>query len=81
MDSEDAEVAAAFVRNLRAVIEGRSLREVAGLAGLTHTTVMRILAGQVWPDLSSIARLERAFRAPLWPQVGDSSSPRRGRRS
>jgi transcriptional regulator with XRE-family HTH domain len=67
MDSDDAEVAAAFVRNLREAMGERSLREVAGLAGLVHTTVMRILAGQVWPDLSSIARLERACGASLLP--------------
>lgn len=73
-DAYDAEVAAGFVRNLQVAIGSRSLREVARQAGIHHTTVMRILAGDVWPDLSSIARLELALGCPLWPGASNGTT-------
>lgn len=66
--SEDpvGEIARQFVVQLRSVLGDRSLRSVAAKAGLDHATIVRVLAGQVWPDLATIARLELALDASLW---------------
>ncbi len=67
--SEDrpAEKARRFVVNVRTAMNGRSLRAVAADAGLGHVTLQRVLAGQAWPDLRTIALLEDGLNADLWP--------------
>lgn len=60
-----AETARRFVLNLRAAIGTRSVRAVAGDAGVSHVTLLRVLAGKVWPDLATITRLEMALDADL----------------
>jgi DNA-binding phage protein len=62
------EIARQFVLNLRDAMAGRSLRAVAAEAGLGHVTLQRVLAGQAWPDLQTIARLEVGLDAALWPR-------------
>ncbi|WP_375342381.1 helix-turn-helix domain-containing protein [Curtobacterium sp. MCLR17_040] len=53
---------------------GRSLRAVAADAGIGHVTLQRVLAGQAWPDLQTIARLEAGLDAELWPRRGASET-------
>jgi lambda repressor-like predicted transcriptional regulator len=62
-----AETARLFVRNLRRAIGGRSIRAVANLAGLSHATLLSVLAGRTWPDLETIAKLEHGLDEPIWP--------------
>lgn len=62
-----AEVARQFVIRLRAAIGEQSVRAVAKDAGLAHGGLNKLLAGGSWPDLLTIARLERALGADLWP--------------
>ncbi|WP_406220642.1 multiprotein-bridging factor 1 family protein [Streptomyces decoyicus] len=45
--------------------KGISQRAASHLAGLNPTAVGRILRGECYPDLSSIARLEVALQTPL----------------
>jgi transcriptional regulator with XRE-family HTH domain len=52
---------------LRDGIGERSIRSVATAAGVSHVTILNVLAGRAWPDLSTIARLEIALGVPLWP--------------
>ncbi|PZF02805.1 hypothetical protein DEJ01_09770 [Curtobacterium sp. MCLR17_040] len=68
------EVARQFVLNLRDAMAGRSLRAVAADAGIGHVTLQRVLAGQAWPDLQTIARLEAGLDAELWPRRGASET-------
>lgn len=68
------EIARQFVVQLRQAIGTRSVRSVAAAARLDHATVVRVLAGQVWPDLSTIARLELALDTALWRS--DPAEPR-----
>ena len=63
-------VAAGFARALLVAIDGRSIRSVAVECGLNHQTIRGVLAGEVWPDMYTIARLESGLRTPLWP-AGD----------
>lgn len=62
-----AEVDRQFVIKLRAAMAGRTLREVAADAGIGHVTLQRVLTGNAWPDLHTIARLEDGLDAQLWP--------------
>ena len=74
LDTVDGEVAAAIARNLRGAMAGRSARSIAGIAGIAHTTVQRILSGERWPDIASIALLEDALKTPLWPRFDDRAA-------
>ena len=62
-----AQVARAFVLKLRVAMGDRGVRDVARAADLDHTTLMAILAGEAWPDLATIAKLEATLEADLWP--------------
>lgn len=53
--------------NLREAIGDRSLREVARLSGVDRTTIAVVLAGEAWPDVATLARLEVALERALWP--------------
>ncbi|KOU40703.1 hypothetical protein ADK54_21460 [Streptomyces sp. WM6378] len=46
---------------------GHTLRSLAEVTGVTHSTVSRVLNGKVMPDLGTLARLEAAFGLQLWP--------------
>ncbi|MGW8431312.1 helix-turn-helix domain-containing protein [Curtobacterium citreum] len=63
-----AEKARRLVMNLRTAMGGRSLRAVAADTGLGHVTLQRILSGQAWPDLHTIAKLEVGLDTDLWPR-------------
>lgn len=62
-----AEVARGFTLRLVAALDGRSLRSLRNTAGIEHTTVSAIINGATWPDLATIARLERGLDVDLWP--------------
>lgn len=66
-----AHYAQAVAVNLKVAIGGRSLREVGRAAGLDHTTISAVLAGDRWPDLVTIAKLEQSLEARLWPDLVD----------
>lgn len=55
--------------NLAEAIGDRSLREVGRLAGVDHTTISAVLAGDRWPDLVTVARLEQGLGVRLWPDL------------
>ena len=61
------EVARGFALRLREAVGGRSVRAAAAACQVSHATVLGILEGRVWPDLVTIARLERGLEADLWP--------------
>ncbi|WP_274915197.1 helix-turn-helix domain-containing protein [Streptomyces sp. WZ-12] len=39
-----------------------SLRDVSGLAGVAHSTVARVLTGEVLPDIGTLTRLDDRFQ-------------------
>lgn len=73
-DDPVGEVARKFAINVRDAIGNRSLRSVAEASGLTHVTLLNILGGKVWPDLSTIARLENGLGVQLWPKRDEGAS-------
>jgi len=84
---EDAPVSAhyglALARRLAYAIAASdmSLRALGERAGVSHTTVSRLLAGRVLVDIGTVARIEVALGAGIWPglaalprQRGDAES-------
>jgi len=73
-----AEVARLFAINLRDAIAARSIRSVAAQTGVSHVTLLNVLAGRVWPDLVTMKRLEIGLNVSLWPEFhpGDPTDPR-----
>jgi hypothetical protein len=66
-----AEVARRLVLNLEREIGDRSIRSAAEAAQVDHSTLLGLLRGRSWPDLATIAKLERGLAADLWPGRGD----------
>ncbi|WP_371095866.1 helix-turn-helix domain-containing protein [Streptomyces sanglieri] len=70
---EDAPVSAhygqAFARNLTQAMATSDigLRSLGDKAGVSHATISRLLRGIVLPDMGTLARLETALSADLWP--------------
>jgi transcriptional regulator with XRE-family HTH domain len=57
-----------FSARLREAVGERSHRSVADKAGLSHTTIARLLAGETAPNVATIWALEQALAADLWPR-------------
>ena len=66
-DDQVAEVARRFAIGLRDAMGAESVRTFAGRAGLHHTTLGAVLNGQAWPDLETIAKIERGLKETIWP--------------
>lgn len=62
-----AEAAQEFVVRLAAAAGEASLRRVEAATGVDHDTVARILRGDTWPDMATVAHLEHGLGADLWP--------------
>ncbi|MFK0296802.1 helix-turn-helix domain-containing protein [Streptomyces sp. NPDC090442] len=58
-----------LARNLDQFLTTRelSLRDVSSRAGIAHSTVARVLTGDVLPDIGTLIRLEDALSHQLWP--------------
>jgi len=55
-----------FALNLRSAIGDRSVRSVAGAAGIAEGTIRHVLSGQAWPDLHTVSRLEETLGRRLY---------------
>lgn len=77
VESQDpiGEVARQFAINLRTAMGARTLRDVAKLTDVDHTTIQAILQGRSWPDLYTMAKLEFGLGVDLWPGRRGASSP------
>ena len=64
-----ATTTAQFAATVRRTIttQGLSLRETARRAGISHATLINLLAGTVVPDLGTITALEHALNTSLYP--------------
>ncbi len=62
-----AEAAQEFVVRLAAAAGELSLRGVEVATGVDHDTVARILRGDTWPDMATVAHLELGLGTDLWP--------------
>jgi len=62
-----AEAAQQFAARLVTAAAQRSLRTIEAVTGVDHATVSRILSGDVWPDIATVAHLEHGLETDLWP--------------
>lgn len=62
-----AEVLRQIAVNLRRAIGGQSVRSAAETARVDHSVVHDLLAGNSWPEVSTVARLEIGLNTSLWP--------------
>jgi hypothetical protein len=69
------EVARKFAVNVLAAIGDRSLRDVELVTGVDHSAIAKVLAGDTWPDLATIAKLEIGLDARLWPLHVPAGTP------
>lgn len=63
----EVQVAVTIAHKLADATAGRSLRDVGRQAGVDHTTIAGIIAGERWPNMVTLARLEQALDVALWP--------------
>lgn len=68
-DHHGARVAQALALNLALALEecGWSVAELSRRSGASRLTIANVLQGEVWPDLLTIAGLEKALDRDLWP--------------
>ncbi|MFD7417526.1 helix-turn-helix domain-containing protein [Kitasatospora purpeofusca] len=68
-DHHGAKVAQALAARLAGALKesGWSVAELSRRSGVSRLTIANVLAGEVWPDLLTVASLERAFGRGLWP--------------
>jgi len=62
------EIARLLARALQEALGDRSVRSVAAAAGLDEGTLRRVLSGEGWPDVRTVALLEHALQKPLYPR-------------
>lgn len=64
-----AHYALAVAARLHELLAARQLshRALAALSGVHHRTIGRILRGEAYPDLATLAALEVALRTDLYP--------------
>ncbi len=74
-----AEAAQQFVARLAAAAAALSLRGVEAVTGVDHDTVARILRGDTWPDIATLANLEHGLAVDLWPgRIGPTERSQEG---
>ena len=59
--------AVAIAKALDQALEGQVRARVAEEAGIERSTLYDILAGNTWPDMVTLAKLEQCLNVTLWP--------------
>ncbi len=69
VDHHGARVAQALAARLQAALDehGWSVAELSRRSTVARYTIAKALAGEAWPDLLTIANLEKALGVDLWP--------------
>ncbi|MGQ4387963.1 helix-turn-helix domain-containing protein [Streptomyces sp. SAS_270] len=64
-----ARVAQAMAVRLKAGLDRRgwTVAQLSRESGVARFTIAKALAGEAWPDLLTIANLEKALDCDLWP--------------
>ncbi|MFE7128345.1 multiprotein-bridging factor 1 family protein [Streptomyces sp. NPDC057617] len=77
-DHHGARVAQEVAARLREAIDARgwSVAELSRRSDVARFTITKVLDGVVWCDLLTIANLEKALGADLWPGRNPGNPPR-----
>ncbi|MEU9149102.1 helix-turn-helix transcriptional regulator [Streptomyces sp. NPDC048417] len=64
-----ARVAQTMAARIKAALDQRgwSVAQLSRESGVARYTIAKALAGEAWPDLLTIANLEKALDCDLWP--------------
>lgn len=64
-----ARVAQAVAARLATALADKewSIAHLSRISGVARYTIAKALAGEAWPDLLTIANLEKALDCDLWP--------------
>ncbi|PZE33352.1 hypothetical protein DEJ31_16470 [Curtobacterium sp. MCPF17_031] len=71
---DTVEVARVLSLRLTAALGNRSVRSLSRDSDVPDGTILRILNGSAWPDIRTVAPLEGALGADLYPARGDRSA-------
>ena len=71
----EALLACAIFKRLHEALAGRSTRQIAELAGLSHQTVINVLNGATWWDAITIAPRTSPRRRPLGRRTPQTPNP------
>jgi transcriptional regulator with XRE-family HTH domain len=71
---DTVEVARFVSSRLQAALSDRSVRSLSRDSGVPDGTILRILNGSTWPDIRTVARLERALDSDLYPTRADRAA-------
>ncbi|WP_406304017.1 helix-turn-helix transcriptional regulator [Streptomyces sp. NBC_00885] len=68
-DHHGSRVAQAMAARLKAALDGKgwSVAQLSRISGVARYTIAKAIAGEAWPDLLTIANLEKALDCDLWP--------------
>jgi ribosome-binding protein aMBF1 (putative translation factor) len=72
-EGDVADPAAAVVQHIARVLvremdaRGLSLRRVAATSGVNRQSIAELAAGLTWPDVQTVARIEDALAAQMYP--------------
>jgi hypothetical protein len=58
--------AAKIAERLQIALEGRTVAGVAREADVARSTIYDILAGNTWPDIVTLFKLEKSLKVRLW---------------
>ncbi|MEV0908556.1 helix-turn-helix domain-containing protein [Streptomyces hokutonensis] len=77
-DHHGAQVAQEVAVRLKKAIDaqGWTMVEASRQTGVDRLTITRVLGGHVWPDLLTIATLEKALDVDLWPGREPGNPPK-----
>ncbi|MEO5876281.1 MAG: hypothetical protein ABIS86_21750 [Streptosporangiaceae bacterium] len=72
-DHHGARVAQGLARRVAEEMDRQqiSAQRLGVLSGVNRQTIANVLAGSVWPDLLTMANLDRALDLRLWPDLCD----------
>jgi DNA-binding phage protein len=73
--------AAEIARRLGAVVRAVNKTELSTSAEIERSTLYDVLAGRTWPDIITLAQLERLLEVRLWPSEGVDLTLRRVRQN
>ncbi|WP_282701164.1 helix-turn-helix transcriptional regulator [Streptomyces sp. CC219B] len=76
-DHHGAQVAQEVAARLKRALDARgwTMVEASRQTGVDRITITRVLAGEVWCDLLTIATLEKALGVDLWPGRNPGNPP------
>jgi transcriptional regulator with XRE-family HTH domain len=76
-DAEIDDVAARTVQDVAGALafamreQGMSLRQAAIGSGVNRQAIANLVAGNAWPDVATVARLEAFLGVALYPNLGN----------